>query len=380
MTSTARFLVPALVILAAPLSMGQARITSVPIAEGFTSAALLSTSHHGSDLYTGRWFAPGGVTQSFLLSPTRGLIDLPSDVPGDVRIFDISRDARTLVGTVNGTPYRWVDGGPGQPIPLPDNTRLEGGIRVAPDGEIAFGLADLNLPTTDSDDEGVVSIWNPGTGQHREIFRRGDWIIRSTMAPFSPNGRFLGGLLGDSVAYRAYVFDRDLDTDARQLSNAPGSSQFQGITHINSSSQATGESRNLTRGTAWVWDGADGYTRPDTVVNASASLGWISEDGSMIAGSQTVNCVRSATFWIDGVRIDAADYFESTYGLDLDGWTLTSVSEGSANGLSYFGLGVDPDGRSTSWIVTVPGPASATSLALFIAVAARRSRRLDPIL
>jgi hypothetical protein len=64
------------------------------------------------------------------------------------------------------------------------------------------------------------------------------------------------------------------------------------------------------------------------------------------------------------------------YGLDLTGWTLTSVVGVSADGRTIVGQGYNPSGDLDGWIATIPEPGTALLvLAGLVGLAMGRTRR-----
>jgi len=62
-------------------------------------------------------------------------------------------------------------------------------------------------------------------------------------------------------------------------------------------------------------------------------------------------------------------------GVDLTGWTLQDATGISFDGQTIVGNGIDPDGNPEAWIVVLPEPGTAATLALGLAVLARTRRR-----
>ncbi len=56
------------------------------------------------------------------------------------------------------------------------------------------------------------------------------------------------------------------------------------------------------------------------------------------------------------------------------GWTLTTATAISADGLTIAGTGLNPDGFQEAWVAHVPEPASVALLPLAIGILALRSR------
>jgi hypothetical protein len=52
------------------------------------------------------------------------------------------------------------------------------------------------------------------------------------------------------------------------------------------------------------------------------------------------------------------------YGLDLTGWTLTSCTAVSGDGMTIVGNGTNPQGNREAWIATIPEPTTILLLGL----------------
>lgn len=108
--------------------------------------------------------------------------------------------------------------------------------------------------------------------------------------------------------------------------------------------------------------GTDSSTPTDATADGSIVVGWSDE---------------RAFIWdaAHGIR-DLQSVLADTYGLDLDGWTLTGAAAISDDGRSISGSGTNPSGQSEGWIATVPEPTgqALAALALLGLSAFRRQR------
>ncbi len=111
----------------------------------------------------------------------------------------------------------------------------------------------------------------------------------------------------------------------------------------------------------------------------------VSADGSVVIGKNynytpfpfpTITD-EIAFIWdeFNGMR-DLKVVLESEYGLDLTGWTLTSASGISADGLTIVGSGINPDGNPEAWIVTIPEPSCLVLFSFAGLCLARRRKTL----
>jgi uncharacterized membrane protein len=98
----------------------------------------------------------------------------------------------------------------------------------------------------------------------------------------------------------------------------------------------------------------------------------VSADGSIIVGIGSVSVFEHRAFIWDqshGLR-ELQHVLATDYGLELDGWTLTSAQDISADGRTIVGYGENPLGRREAWIVVlVPEPAGISLAIAGIALA-----------
>jgi hypothetical protein len=96
-----------------------------------------------------------------------------------------------------------------------------------------------------------------------------------------------------------------------------------------------------------------------------------------LAGNGRFSYADTTTFpmiWSDvGGFARLTDFFTAA-AVDFSGWTLTSVSKMSADGLTFAGVGINPSGVTETWIATIPAP--GTVMAMGIGLIAVRRRRL----
>lgn len=86
----------------------------------------------------------------------------------------------------------------------------------------------------------------------------------------------------------------------------------------------------------------------------------ISDDLSTIVGWATDGYGDYAAFlWKESLgMVNLQKYLQGTYGIGLEGWTLTEATGISADGLTIVGNGINPAGLEEAWRVTIPEPAS----------------------
>ncbi len=116
---------------------------------------------------------------------------------------------------------------------------------------------------------------------------------------------------------------------------------------------------------AWRWSETDGFLAlpalPDGRMPASARS--MSADGAVLAGTITNTTIPgrpdTAWYWTAANGTQYVTDVLTGYGIDLMGWTVTSVDGMSADGRTLIGTGLNPLGGTESWYATIPGPLPA---------------------
>lgn len=101
----------------------------------------------------------------------------------------------------------------------------------------------------------------------------------------------------------------------------------------------------------------------------------VSCDGSIIVGRSMNFDVATGFVWTPESGMQPATTYLSMRGVALPGWSLTSVSDISADGQTLTGMGVAPGGVVSGWVATIPAPGVATPwVAACVLVHSRRRR------
>ena len=132
------------------------------------------------------------------------------------------------------------------------------------------------------------------------------------------------------------------------------------------------------------WSEARAVSADGSVVVGRASTGYTTLPKSVAGPTEGTLQIQSpdpipvfeAFIWTEsgGMR-NLREVLTSICGLDLNGWTLTTATDVSADGLTVVGTGINPDGNSEAWIATIPEPATVALLAGgFVALVLRKRR------
>lgn len=121
----------------------------------------------------------------------------------------------------------------------------------------------------------------------------------------------------------------------------------------------------------FYWNEQDGYILLDYLDPSflKGAVTGINHDGSLIVGYNAPDYrhieEEIAFIWDaqNGVR-NLQAVLENDFGLNLDGWTLTTAIGLSEDGTTIFGRGIDPDGNFDFWVAEIPEPATLSLLAL----------------
>ncbi len=131
----------------------------------------------------------------------------------------------------------------------------------------------------------------------------------------------------------------------------------------------------------WRWTEADGFMalpslsdgRSPGIVNA------MSADGKILAGgSVSTSAQHGAFYWTAETGTRYVHEVMAGYGIDLTGWSIRTVQGMSADGRSFMGDGINPQGQWETWYATIPQPLPAPGAVVVFGLAgvvvARRRR------
>jgi probable HAF family extracellular repeat protein len=97
-----------------------------------------------------------------------------------------------------------------------------------------------------------------------------------------------------------------------------------------------------------------------------------SVDGSVLVGTGTSQRGLEAAVWDAGHGLRSVYDILTGEGHDLSGWSLTSATGVSDDGLTIVGTGTNPAGDTEAWIARIPEPATLSLLAFGLAAVLRR--------
>lgn len=109
----------------------------------------------------------------------------------------------------------------------------------------------------------------------------------------------------------------------------------------------------------------------DDVMNSEAFD--VSDDGSIIVGaSHAGSGIGFKPFiWTQSTgMLDIEEFLASELGLDLEGWTLSTVEAISGDGTTLVGSGINPDGNPESWRAVIASALSVENFNLSIEIKA----------
>ncbi len=296
-----------------------------------------------------RWTQPTGMV---------GLGDVVLGAPRS-RAEEVSSDGSVVLGyTGSGWPFLWTQA-TGM-VAIEDTTGTYAGARpfaISADGTTIVGTG----TTAAAGNEAFR--WTAATG-----------YVAVGFLPSTIHDSFLTDVSADGSVAAGFSFHHDFDVEPMiwtaagldSLGDVPGGDAYAlawgisadgttvvGDAHINGASEP------------WLWSADTGFVRPDPTHDG----GWfnaVSADGSVAVGSgdlvwDAVNGMRSLADILAGESID------------LTGWSISSISDVSADGRTMTGYGINPSGDVEGWIArlpdaatTAPGPAASprTTLAL----------------
>jgi uncharacterized membrane protein len=243
---------------------------------------------------------------------------------GGLNAYGVTANGRTIVGEGPGTALIWNDGVMSTLAALPGAVSSLA-IDIADDGSSIVGGTRFS-PTRD-----VATRWVGGVPTLLGIMGSFGGIEISVPWACSPDGQVVIGYSTTPLGFEAYRWTQQ--TGMQPLGTLPGGSHF------------------------------------------SAALA-VSADGNLIGGSD--NGLDTAFIWTPALGMrDLKTVLQSEYGLNLAGWTLSSITDITPDGRTLIGEGTGPNGEM-AWIATIPSPGGGVMVVLWCIAGARRGRRFVP--
>jgi len=356
--------------------------------------------------------APAQLYQAFRWTETEGMVglDLPPGTTGS-RAAAVSADGSVVIGNTSFTggdgletnvtrPFRWTAG----VGTTPSGQDRDYAYDISADGAIVVGTRPISLNpyAIVQNPPGPWAVrWTPddatstgpmGTGAHA-ISADGSVIVGGAGFCF---------FMPDSSA-----FGWKTDGDITYLEHLPGGVQASATDVSADGSVVVGyDSDRYVSASGWMeafrwtedggiiglgdlpggasWSEARAVSADGSVVVGRASTGYTTLPKSVAGPTEGTLQIQSpdpipvfeAFIWTEsgGMR-NLREVLTSICGLDLNGWTLTTATDVSADGLTVVGTGINPDGNSEAWIATIPEPATVALLAGGFAALVLRKRR-----
>ncbi len=311
-----------------------------------------------------RWSAGSGTPQA-LGEPAGG---------GGGEPFRCSDDGQTVVG-------RWMpDANTNTPAlwgPTGSFTALQGPGSVS----VANGV---------SADGSIVTGWS-STAQGRWLLRWQNATPTQTFGPSfvsgpcSPDGSTALGinyLGGTSAALAQWNTGGGPNGSIQTLAQFPAPwSNIGAPTAMTPAADAAVGLAAMGGGTtqSWIWRNGQlsamgvlaGYVQMNALsITANANL----VVGSGIFQVQPGLFQFNAAVWTPSLGWQTFSDYLSARGISFPGWTFTRIRSVSADGLTFAGGGVTPQGDGRGFVITIPSPSSLSTLLLAGLIARRRTR------
>ncbi|MDH3216626.1 MAG: PEP-CTERM sorting domain-containing protein [Candidatus Krumholzibacteria bacterium] len=221
---------------------------------------------------------------------------------------------------------------------------------VSSDGQYIVGVGSSSITPNQA------FRWNASTG----VTWLG-WLSANLLDSFaygtSADGSAICGLSFSGDEFGVEVFRWTEADGIVGLGDVPGG-LFYAIPHGISEDGTTivGQTRvSASMEEIFIWREGTGYILPDSAHGYSVATS-TTHDGSIVAaGGPTIGPV----LWDDqnGFR-NFADILTDDYGLDIDGWSAISIAAVSADGTTFAGEGINPDGNREGWFARLPVPSA----------------------
>lgn len=323
--------------------------------------------------------------EAFLWDAAQGMRGLGEPSGGDVDIIplDVSGDGSTVVGARESSSgfeaVRWdeVHGTQGLGF-LPGGDGSGTAYGASADGSIIVGNSFALLNGSQSSWSTTAFVWDASNGMRD--FQPNPYD-GSSLYPVSANDVSADGSVvvgSGSTEAVAEAFIWDAENGLRGLGDLPGGTFYSMAVGVSADgSTVVGESSSASGYEAFLWDAENGLRGlgdlPGGDFRGRAVA--VSADGSIAVGGSAGASGFEAFIWDEDHGMRELKVVLSALGVDLDGWTLTSAADISADGRTIVGTGINPEGLTEGWIAVIPEPGTGILLGLGLAaIGAGRSR------
>ncbi len=316
-----------------------------------------------------QWTSGGGLVALPTLSGGP-VMDSANSVSGDGSMIVGTSPSAASNGFTIGEATVW-SGGVASPMGFiaPADTMQSNIVSVTSDGSVMVGLSSspgvLQFEATRWVG-GVAQGLGAGDGSSATAVSQDGTFIAGSRA--GTNGAFLGAFLWSELGGLTELQDIAtggfFDSGATALDITADGSLIVGWATDTFSQRPV------------AWDQAGTPTDIGTPFGYDAGLAnAISDDGTVIVGSASSFLGETAFIWTQATgSIEMLGFLQPFVGSALDGWTLTSADAISADGLTFAGVGINPQGEFGGWVAQIPTPGAAVVLSAGLLLGARRRR------
>lgn len=323
--------------------------------------------------------------EGFLWTAAQGMRTLGELSGGDVdfHLLDVSGDGSTVVGARPSSSgfeaVRWdaSDGVRGLGF-LPGGDGSGSAYAASADGSIIVGHSFALINGSSSSWATTAFVWDATNGM-RDF--QPDPYDETSLYPVnasdvSADGSVVVGSGESTSGLGAFIWDAG--NGLRELGELPGGSYYSIATGVSADgTTVVGESESAAGYEAFLWDAERGLRGlgdlPGGEFRSRAAA--VSADGSMAVGFSAGASGFEAFLWDGDHGIRELRVVLSALGVDLEGWTLTTAIDISADGRTIVGNGVNPEGFAESWIAVIPEPGTGLLLGLGLAAIGAGRRR-----
>lgn len=228
---------------------------------------------------------------------------------------------------------------------------LGGAMAISEDGSIICGAE-----TALVDGFHILAAWRivNGTQSYLGGYPQ-SWSENRTAKAMTPDGTYIAGVESDlvfQIQWRPYIWSEE--TGFEYLASLPDWRDTRIDDLSQDGTKAVGTVYNGTDWEAGIWE--RGQTAiglgdfPGGEFHSGATA--ISPGGNLVVGFGTGATGRQAFIWHDTFGMQPLQpLIETTFGLDLSGWTLRTVHGFSRDASVLVGTGINPDGKREGFIL-----------------------------